>query len=205
MGHGASPSKTQTYQVCHKVVYTLNHNVIRDEARATAASSALSKILQGAVKLPSKDSPGIENNLQAAGGNVEVFCNQDILGAQLVGDVKFDKKVWQEKEGGTSRTGMPVGEGRVGQGSRGSKGADEVELMTKARESLFSSSEEGGGADNGAVAVKREGEVGRDGLPLHGIQGMEDFGKSSPRWSRREDFGIREVEEFAKGFHNLGI
>ena len=211
MGHGASPSKTQTYQVCHKVVYTLNHNVIRDEARATAASSALSKILQGAVKLPSKDngkdSPGTENNLQAAGGNVEVHCNQDILGAQLVGDVKFEKKVWQEKEGGTSRTGMPVGEGRVGQGSRGSKGADEVELMTKARESLFSSSEEGGGADNGAVAVKREGEVGRDGLPLHGIQGMEDFGKCSPRWSRREDFGIREVEDFARGrgFLNLGI
>ena len=208
MGHGASPSKTQTYiKFVTKLFTHLNHFPIRDEARATAASSALSKILQGAVKLPSKDSPGTENNLQAAGGNVEVFCNQDILGAQLVGDVKFDKKVWQEKEGGTSRTGLPVGEGRVGQGSRGSKGADEVELMTKARESLFSSSKQGGGAVNEIVAVKREGEVGRDGLPLHGIQGMEDFGKCSPRWSRREDFGIREVEDFARGrgFLNLGI
>ena len=187
----------------------MNYFVTRDEARATAASSALSRILQGVVKLPSKEGPCTEiatqNNLQAAGGNAEefqVYCNQDILGAQLVGDVKFDGNVWQEREGGTSRMGLPLGEGMVGQGSRGSKGADEVELMTKARGSLFSSSEQGGGADNGTVAVKSEGEVGRDGLPLHGIQGMEDFGKCSPRWSRRVDFGIREMEE---GFLNLGI
>ena len=150
----------------------MNRFVTRDEARATAASSALSRILQGAVKLPSKEGPCTEiatqNNLQAAGGNAEE---------------------------------LPLGEGMVGQGSRGSKGADEVELMTKARGSFFSSSEQEGGADNGTVAVKSEGEVGGDGLPLHGIQGMEDFGKCSPRWSRRVDFGIREMEEFA----NLGI
>ena len=159
----------------------MNYFVTRDEARATAASSALSRILQGAVKLPSKEGPCTEiatqNNLQAAGGNAEE---------------------------------LPLGEGMVGQGSRGSKGADEVELMTKARGSLFSSSKQGGGApggDDGAVgiSVKREGEVGREDLLPHGIQGMEDFGKWSPRWSRREDFGIREVKELAKGFHNFGI
>ena len=197
MDHGASPSKTQT---CMKHLY-LNHFVIRDEARATAASSALSRILQGAVKLPNKGKVPdgtTQNNLQATGGNIEEYQvnrNQDLFGLQLAGDVKFERKVWQEE--GTSRMGPAVGEGVVGQGSRGSKGADEVELMTKAR----GSSEQEGGADNGTVAVKSEGEVGGDGLPLHGIQGMEDFGKCSPRWSRRVDFGIREMEEFA----NLGI
>merc|ERR1711990_535255 len=62
----------------------------KGEARATAASSALSTILQGAVKLPSKASRSTESNtknsLQNEGGNVEEFpvkCNQDIE-AQLV-------------------------------------------------------------------------------------------------------------------------
>ena len=72
---------------------------------------------------------------------------------------------------------------------------------------MFSSSKQGGGGDEGAVgiSVKREGDVGREGLLPHGIQGMEDFGKWSPRWSRREDFVNREVEKFAEGFHNFGI
>ena len=210
MGHGASPSKTQT--IIKFVVYYLNYFVTRDEARATAASSALSKILQGAVKLPNKANQGTDsttqNNLQATGGNVEeyqVYRNRDVLDVQLSGDVKFDGKGWQEE--GISRMGPALGERVVGQGPRGSKGADEVELMTKARGGLFSSSKQGGGGDDGAVgiAVKREGDVGREGLLPHGIQGMEDFGKWSPRWNRREDFGIREVEEFAKGFHNFGI
>ena len=197
------PCQVRLYKAC--CLY-LNHFVTRDEARATAASSALSRILQGAVKLPNKANQGTDgttqNNLQATGGNVEeyqVYRNQDLLDVQLARDVKFDGKGWQEE--GTSRMGPAVGEGVVGQGTRGRKGTDEVEVMTKARGSLFSSSEQGGGADNGTVAVKSEGEVERDGLPLHGIQGMEDFGKCSPRWSRRVDFGIREMEEFA----NLGI
>ena len=124
---------------------------------------------------------------------------------QLVGDVKFDGIKRQEE--GTSRMGSSLGDGVVGQYSRESKGADEVELMTKARGALFSSSQQGGGGDEGAVgiSVKREGEIGTEGLLQHGIQGMEDFGKWSSRWSRREDFGIKEVEEFAKGFHNFGI
>ena len=186
------PCQVRLYKAC--CLY-LNHFVTRDEARATAASSALSRILQGAVKLPNKANQvpdgTTQNNLQAAGGNLEeyqVYRNQDLLDVQLVGDVKFDRKGWREE--GISRMGPAVGEGVVGQGSTGSKGADEVELMTKARGGLFSGD---------------EGDVGREGLLPHGIQGMEDFGKWSPRWSRREDFGIREVEEFAKGFHNLGI
>ena len=93
--------------------------------------------------------------------------------------------------------GPALGERVVGKGPRGSKGADEVELITKARGGLFSSSKQGSGGD--------KGDVGREGLLPHGFQGMEDFGKWSPRWSRREDFGIREVEELAKGFHNFGI
>ena len=115
---------------------------------------------------------------------------------------------WRGREEGISRMGPAVGEGVVGQGTRGRKGTDEVEVMTKARGSLFSSCKQGGGDGDGAVGipVKREGEVvGREDLPPHEIQGMEDFGKWSPRWSRREDFGIKEVEEFAKGFHNFGI
>jgi len=184
----------------------------KDEARATAASSALSRILQGAVKLPIKANRGTDgttqNNLQASGGNVEeyqVYRNQNVLDVQLVGDVKFDGNKRQEE--GTSRMGSALGDGVVGQYSRESKGADEVELMTKARGALFSSSKQGSGGDNEAVgiSVKREGEIGTEGLLQHGIQGMEDFGKWSSRWSRREDFGIKEVEEFAKGFHNFGI
>ena len=187
------------------VVYHLNHAVIRDEARATAASSALSRILQGAVKLPSKTKQGADgatqNNLHGAGGGDEfqVYHNQDML----VGDVKFERKVWQEE--GSSRTGPGVGEGVVGQGSRGgNKGAGGVELIIKARGSLFSNSKQGGDSDNaGVISVKKE--VGGEDLLPHGIQEMEDFGKWSPRWSRREDFGIREEEDFARGFHNLGI
>ena len=165
------------------------------------------------MKLPNKsnqapDGP-TQNNLQAAGGGngeeYQVYRNKDLLDVQLAGDVKFDRKGWQEE--GTSRMGPAVGEGVVGQGSRGNKEADEVELLTKARGGLFSSSRQGGGGDEGAVgmSVKREGDVGREGLLPHGIQGMEDFGKWSPRWSRREDFVNREVEKFAKGFHNFGI
>ena len=188
------------------LLYHLNFAVIRDEARATAASSALSRILQGAVKLPSKtkqDADGAaQNNQHAAGGGDEfqVYRNQDMLDGQL--DAKFERKVWQEE--GTSRAGTGVGEGVIGQGSRGiNKGANEMEAMTKTRGTLFSNPKQGGDADNaGVIAVKKE--VG-EGLLPHGIQEMEDFGKWSPRWSRREDFGIREVEEFARGFHHLGI
>ena len=203
------PCQVRLYKAC--CLY-LNHFVTRDEARATAASSALSRILQGAVKLPNKSNQApdgtTQNNLQATGRNVEeyqVYRNQDLLDVQLAGDVKFDRKGWQEE--GTSRMGPAVGEGVVGQGSTGRKGTDEVELMTKARGGLFSSSKQGGGGDEGAVgsSVKREVDVGREGLLPHGIQGMEDFGKWSPRWSRREDFVNREVEKFAKGFHNFGI
>jgi len=183
----------------------------KDEARATAASSALSRILQGAVKLPNKGKVPdgtTQNNLQATGGNIEEYQvnrNQDLFGLQLAGNVKFERKVRQEE--GISRIGPAVGEGVVGQGSRGSQRADEVELMTKARGALFSSSQQGGGGDEGAVgiSVKKEGDVESEDLLPHGIQEMEDFDKWSPRWSRRDDFGIREVEEFAKGFHNFGI
>ena len=123
----------------------------------------------------------------------QVYRNQDLLDVQLAGDVKFDRKGWREE--GISRMGPAVGEGVVGQGSTGSKGADEVELMTKARGGLFSSSKQGGGGD--------EGDVGREGLLPHGIQGMEDFGKWSPRWIRREDFGIREVGGVRQGIPQL--
>ena len=203
------PCQVRLYKAC--CLY-LNHFVTRDEARATAASSALSRILQGAVKLPNNANQvpdGIsQNNRQAAGGSLEeyqVYRNQDLLDVQLGGDVKFDRKGWQEE--GTSRMGPAVGEGVVGQGPTRSKGADEVEVMTKARGGFFSRSKQGGGGDEGAVgiSVKREVNVGKEGLLPHGIQGMEDFGKWSPRWSRREDFVNREVEKIAKGFHNFGI
>ena len=204
------PRQVRLYKAC--CLY-LNHFVTRDEARATAASSALSRILQGAVKLPNKSKQvpdgTTQNNLQAAGGGngeeYQVYRNQDLLDVQLAGDVKFDRKGWQEE--GTSRMGPAVGEGVVGQGPTRSKGADEVEVMTKARGGFFSRSKQGGGGDEGAVgiSVKREVNVGKEGLLPHGIQGMEDFGKWSPRWSRREDFVNREVEKIAKGFHNFGI
>ena len=178
MGHGALPSNLQFY--VYKVTATLY--VIRDEARATAASSALSKILQGAVKLPSsKTKQGTEgvmqNNLQAAGDVEEsqVYRRHDEL------------------------------DGVVGQGSRRNNGADEVEVMTKARGGMFTSYNQAGGAEDGAITGEMEGDGEKEGLLKHGIRGMEDFGKWSPRWNRREDFGIKGVEEFARGFHNLGI
>ena len=192
---------------------------IRDEARATAASSALSRILQGAVKLPSKAKLGTvgayQTNKQAAGDQEEFqqYCNQDMIDRQAAGDVKFDRKVWQEE--GAFRTGTfgwkgklepgVEGEGVFGRGSRGNKEADEVEVMTNATGTLFSNSKQGVDADDVAVTVKREGEASKEGMLQHGIQGMEYFGKWSPRWNRREDFGIKEMEEFTSGIHNLGV
>ena len=207
MGHGALPSNLRFY--VYKVTATLY--VIRDEARATAASSALSKILQGAMKFPSsKTKQGTDdlrqNNLQTAGDveEFQVYRRHDVPDVQLAGDVKLDRKVWQEE--GTSRVELGVGGGVVGQGSRGNKeAADEVEVMTKARGSVFNSSKEGGVTEDGAITGEKEGEIGGEGLLALGIRGMEEFGKWSPRWKRREDFGIKEVEEFARGFHNLGI
>ena len=163
------------------------------------------------MKLPSsKTKQGTEgvlqNSLQAAGDvdEFQVYRNQDTLDVQLAGDVKLDRKVWREE--GTFRMEPGVGGGVVGQGPRGNKGApDEVEVMTKARGSMFISSKQGGGTEEGAIPGEKEGEAGRESLQALGIRGMEDFGKWSPRWNRREDFGIKEVEEFARGFHNLGI
>jgi len=193
--------------------------IVKDEARATAASSALSRILQGAVKLPSKAKLGTvganQNNKQAAGDQEEFQqCrNQDMIDRQAAGDVKFDRKVWQEE--GAFRTGTfgwkgkrepgVKGEGVFGRGSRGNKEADEVEVMTNARGTLFSNSKQGVDADDVAVTVKREGEASIEVMLQHGIRGMECFGKWSPRWNRREDFGNREVEEFTSGIHNLSV
>ena len=200
----------------------------RDEARATAASSALSRILQGVVELPSKAKLGAAavdatlNNLQQAAEDLEesqMYSNQQVLDGQVGGDVKFDSKVWKE---GTVRTGAFGWQGQIepgveeeevferGGGSRGYKEADEdeVEVMTKARGTSLSSSKQGVDADDGVVTVKTDGEAGKEGMLLpHGIRGMENFGKWSPRWNRREDFGIKEgIEEFTgRGILNLGI
>ena len=193
--------------------------LIRDEARATAASSALSRILQGAVKLPSKaklSTVGANQNNNQAAGDQEEFqqCrNHDQIDRQAAGDVEFDRKVWQEE--GALRTGTfgwkgqlepgVGGEGVFGRGSRWNKEADEVEVMTKASGTLFSNFNHGVDAHDVAVTVKREGEASKEGMLQHGIQGMECFGKWSPRWNRREDFGIKEMEEFTSGIHNLAV
>ena len=122
MGHGALPSNNYL----KKQSYYLNLVVIRDEARATAASSALSRILQGAVKLLSKTRQAtdgdMQNNLQAAGDvdEFQVNLKQEMLDVQRAGDVKVDGKGWQED--GTSMTRAGTGKGVVGQGSRGNKG-----------------------------------------------------------------------------------
>ena len=136
-----------------------------------------------------------------------------MIDRQAAGDVKFDRKVWQEE--GTFRTGAynwngqlepgVAGEGVFGRGSRENKEADEVEVMTNARGTLFSNSKQGVDADDVAVTVKREGEASIEVMLQHGIRGMECFGKWSPRWNRREDFGNREVEEFTSGIHNLSV
>ena len=194
----------------------------RDEARATAASSALSRILQGAVKLPGNAKLGTavggpQNDLQAAGDLEEFqqFCNQEMCDGQAAGDVKFDRKVWQE---GTTRIGAFGWKGQVepgleevfgGGGSRENKEADEVEVMSlsKARGTLLGSSKQGVDADDGAATSNREGGAAKEGVTLpHGIRGMEYFGKWSSRWNRREDFGMKEgFKEFTWGNHNLGI
>ena len=87
-------------------------------------------------------------------------------------------------------------------GSRGDeKAADEVEVMTNARGALFNSSKQGVDADD----MKREGDATKEEMLQHGIRGMENFGKWSPRWNRREDFGIKDTEEFTTGIHNLDV
>jgi len=92
-------------------------------------------------------------------------------------------------------------------GSRGDEtAADEVEVMTKARGALFNGFKQGVDADDVAVTVKREEEAAaKEGILEQGIRGMENFGKLSPRWNRREDFGIKEIEDFTTKIQNLGV
>ena len=179
----------------------------RDEARATAASSALSKILQGGVKPVIKARQGsvfgTRNNLLPAGDVDELLVyhtrNQDTM--QGEGDVKYDRKVWRQHETGAS--GWKEQHRRGADEASPGEGEEKVEVL-KARGNLYSSSKEVESTNTGSD-MKLDGEDGIDNLLPHGIRGMEDFGKWSPRWKVREDFDNEGIEEVAWGFNNLGV
>ena len=185
----------------------------REEAKATAASAALNRILQGAVepivgKTKQADlelghrSPQEGRVLEDLHLNSRSRHNE----VALRGDTVSGRDVQPEQ--GVIGANLKkqhcalVDEDKVvGQGSRARRGRGEE--TGRAWDGLALSSQEGvisGDGDNKGVD---EGEAQQADTLAHGIRGMEEFGKMGPsRWSRREDFG---GEEFLNGFYNFCI
>ena len=130
------------------------------------------------VKARQRIAGATQNNLKAA-GDVEEFqgCrNQDMFERQAGDDAMFDGEVWQEHSKG--------GRGWKEQMKQGQEEENKEigqKVMTKARGSL------------------------KNSFLSHGIRGMKDFGKWPPRLNRREDFDIKDIEEFTLSFNNFGI
>ena len=155
------------------------------------------------VKARPRIAGATQNNLKAA-GDVEEFqgCrNQDMFERQAGDDAMFDGEVWQEHSKG--------GRGWKEQMKQGQEEENKEigqKVMTKARGSLNNNSiQEGALNTEEAAILERDGEVEKDGFLSHGIRGMKDFGKWPPRLNRREDFDIKDIEEFTLSFNNFGI
>ena len=187
----------------------------REEAKATAASAALNRILQGAVKpiVGKSKKAGLE--LGHKGPQVGRVLEDQYMNSWSIhkevasrGDTMSGKDVKTEQgviDANIQKQHVPLvdEEKVVGQGSRARMGIKVREEKGNAWEGLAFSPQKGGvilgDGDNTGV---NEGEVQQiDTLP-HGIRGMEDFGRLGPRWVKREDFG---AEEFSGGLYNLCI
>ena len=196
-------------------------SLLREEAKVTAASAALSRILQGSVKPIVGMSKRIEGDLelghcgpQAGSDLVDLHtnrCNKDEEAAS--GDAVYGKDMqpeqWVVGANLKEQHGPLADEEKVvGQGSRARRGIKhEEEGLGKAWEGLAYVSHQGGvisGEGDNEGAIKEETEQQASTL-AHGIRGMEEFGKLGPRWNRREDFGGDRAEEVSRGFYNLCI
>ena len=190
-------------------------SLCREEAKATAASAALSRILQGAVKPIVNKSKKADLALGHKGPQVGRVLDDQHINSRSIhkevaskGDTMSGRDVQTEQVvigANTQKQHVPLvdEEKVVGQGSRARMGIKVREEKGNAWEGLAFSPQKGGVIlgdwDNTGV---NEGEVQQiDTLP-HGIRGMEDFGRLGPRWVKREDFGS---EEFSRQFYNLCI
>ena len=187
----------------------------REEAKATAASAALSRILQGAVKPIVGKSKKADLELGHKGPQVgrvlEVqHINSWSIHKEVVsrGYTMYDRDVQTEQGvigANIQKQHVPLvdEEKVVGQGSRARMGIKVREKKGNAWEGLAFSPQRGGvvsgDGDNTGV---NEGEVQQADTLAHGIRDMENFGRLGPRWVKREDFG---AEEFSGGFYNLCI
>ena len=177
----------------------------REEAKATAASAALSRILQGVVEpiasktkqadfeLGHKSTQGwriLEDlHINSWSTHKEVASRGDAMSGRDVqpehGIIGANIKMRHEP--------FVDDEKVVGQGSQAGRGG-----LALSRQGGGVISGHGDGDNTGV----NEGEVQQADTLAHGIRGMEDIGRLGPRWVKREDFG---AEEFSGGFYNLCI
>ena len=180
----------------------------REEAKATAASAALNRILQGAVE--TKQAYFELGHKSPQGGRVleDLHINSWSTHKEVAsrGDTVSGRYVQPEQ--GVIGANLKkqhcqlVDEDKVvGQGSRARRGKREE--TGRAWDGLALSPQEGVTSGDGDNKGLDGGEAQQADTLAHGIRGMEEFGKmGSSRWSRRDDFG---GEEFSNGFYNLCI
>ena len=183
-------------------------SLCREEAKATAASAALSRILQGAVETKQADFELVHKSPQ--GGRVledlHTNCWSTHKEVASRGDTVSGRYVQPEQGvigANLKKQHCPlVDEDKVvGQGSRARRGRGEE--TGRAWDGLALSPQEGVISGDGDNIGLDGGEVQQADTLAHGIRGMEEFGKMGPsRWSRRDDFG---GEEFSNGFYNFCI
>ena len=187
----------------------------REEAKATAASAALSRILQGAVKPIVGKSKKADLELGHKGPQVGRVLEVQHINSWSIhkevasrGDNMSGRDVETEQgivDANIQKQHVPLvdEEKVVGQGSRARVGIKMREEKGNAWEGLAFSPQKGvvvsGDGDNTGV---NEGEVQLVDTLAHGIRVMEDIGRLGPRWVKREDFG---AEDLSGGLYNLCI
>ena len=157
-------------------------SLCREEAKATAASAALSRILQGAVETKQADFELGHKSPQ--GGRV--------LEDLHINSWSTHKEVASRGDAMSGRDVQPE-QGVIGANLKKQRGplVDDEKVVgqgSQARRGGLALSRQGGGVisgDGDSTGVNEE-EAQQADMLAHGIRGMEEFG---PRWSTREDFG----------------
>ena len=164
----------------------------REKAKATAASAALSRILQGAVK------PIASKTKQAD----SEFGHTNPQGGRVLEDLHINswsthKEVASRGDAMSGRDVQPE-QGVIGANLKKQRGplVDDEKVVgngSQAGRGGLAFSLQGGGVisgDGDSTGVNEE-EAQQADMLAHGIRGMEEFGKMgpSPWWSTREDFG----------------
>ena len=188
-------------------------SLCREEAKATAASAALSRILQGAVKPIVGKSKKADLVLGHKGPQVgrvleDLHINSWSTLKEVAsrGDTISGRDLLPEQgviNANKQKQHVPLDDEEkvVGQGYRVRMGIKVREEKGNAWEGLapLKGGVNSGDGDNTGV---NEGEVQQADTLAHGIRGMEDFGRLGPRWVKREDFG---AEDLSGGLYNLCI